>query len=398
MLMNQKKILAAAIIALSVSGCALFNRSNINIPNYNSQLIKELILKAVNGDTSANYLLGNLVNLNLPLMNNYNTLSVDSMTAGGKKYYLALISFPNPAYNRFAVYDSVLNLYLVDKSLNGYITDTVITINRKKFIKVSEDYLTKDILILNRLSLYQVNDTSAGLIFRTFTKLIEPKAEYDQIITGFSDDRIVTSLSNKINSPISGKSDVFIYNYSKLKYISPNNIFDKFVEAQINGFKHKVEKPEIKDKGTLYSSVGIDIGLDTIKTTGNVRDIQGYTLTLPDNNWKVLHNFIITDLVKKDFKGTRYVNDIIGANISVILIPSQDSAEMFENYPLKNISEGKYRVRYSDKIPSMKDFVQYFELSCGVKKYILILRASKFTYDEFKSMYQGIINSFTIDC
>ena len=396
--MKQKIVFTITIIGLLFSGCRLLNKPKLRTTNYYSGSIYKLILKAVNGDTISNKMLGDFADLSLPVMNNYNSLTVDSMINGNNKFFLALISFPNPIYNRFAVYDSALNLYLKDKSLNGYIRDTVIEINGKRYIKLSESFLTQDILTLNRVSFYLVNDTSARLIFRTFTKLIEPKAEYDQKITGFSDDRIITDLSSNADSPISNKSDVFAYNYSKMKYLSPNNIFDNFVKEQIDNFKHKVEHPEIKDKSTFYSSVGIDIGLDTIKTTGNTRDSQGYTLTLPDNNWKVLHDFTITGIVKKARKGTRYVNDIIGANISVMLIPPQDSTEMFENFSLKNISEGRYKVRYSDKIPSRKDFIQYFELSCGDKKYILVLRASKYTYDEFKSMYQGIINSFTIDC
>ncbi len=396
--MKQKIIFIITIIGLFFSGCRLLNQPKPLTPNYNSASIAKLIIKAVNGDTLSNKMLGYFTDLSLPVMNNYNSLSVDSMTIRNKKFYLVLVSFPNPIYNRFAIYDSALNLYLKDKSLNGYVKDTVIKINKKKFVKVSENFLTRDILTLNRLSLYEVNDTSARLIFRAFTQLIEPKAEYNQRITDFSDDRIITNLSSNVDSPISNKSDVFIYDYSKLKYLSPNNIFDNFVKEQIDNLNNKVEQPEIKDTSTFYSSVGIDINLDTIKTTGNTKDSQGYTLTLPDNNWKVLHDFTITDLVKKDFKGTRYVNDIIGANISVILIPPEDSTEMFENYPLKNISKGKYLVRYSDKIKSRKDFIQYFELSCGAKKYILILRASKYTYGEFKSMYQDIINSFSIDC
>ncbi len=396
--MKQKIILTILFTSLLLSGCSLFNQPKTQIHPYNSVSISDLIIKAINGDSVSNKMLGNFTDLSLPLMTNYNSLSIDSMINQGKKYYLALISFPNPIYNRFAIYDSALNLYLKDKSLNGYIEDTVITVNGKKFIKVTENFLTKDILTLNRLSLYQVSDTSARLILRIFTELAEPKAKYYQRITDFSDDRIITSLSGNVESPISNKSDVYIYDYSRMEYKSTGNIFDNFINKQIAGYKHKVEQPEIKDKSTFYSSVGIDIGLDTIKTTGNTRNSQGYSLTLPDNNWKTLHDFTVTDLVKKDFKGTRYINDIIGANISVILIPTQDSTEMFEKYPLKNVSEGKYKVRYSDKIPSSKDFIQYFELSCGAKKYILILRASKYTYDEFKPMYQGIINSFTIDC
>jgi len=396
--MKLKIFLPIIFFSFILSGCKILNQHSTELPNYNSRSISNLIIKAINGDTLSNQKLGNFTDLSLPALNIYNSFSVDSIKAGKKKYYLALITFPNPIYNRFAIYDTALNQYLIDKSLNGYIIDTVIYINGKNLVKVSENFRTKNILTLNRMSLYQITDSSANLIFRSFTRLIEPKAEYSQEITDFSDDRIITNLSSNINSPISNKSDVFIFNYTKMEYISPNGIFDNFAKNEIENFKVKNEQPEIKDKNTYYASVGIDIGLDTIKTTGNTKDSKGYSLTLPDNNWKVLHDFAITGFVNKEFKGTRYLNEIIGASISVILIPSQDSAEMFENYHLDNITKGKYKVRYSDKVLFRKDFVQFFEFTCSDKKYILILQASKHTYDEFKTMYQGIINSFTIDC
>ncbi len=396
--MRQKKIIPILFFSFLLTSCSLFNRSNFQTAEFHSDGLKKLILRAIEGDTTANKALNYFTDPRLPVNNDYSSLEVDSLTlTSGKKYFTVLIGFSNPIYNRFAVYDSTLRLYLIDRSLNGYLNDTILKIGSRKLIKVSESFTSKDTLSVKRISLFQVNDSSAGLIFRAFTQLIELKKEFNQTITEISDDRIKTELSSTKNSPIANKADIFLYNYSKMKYLSENNIFDNFVIDEIKNFGDKSEKPEIIDVKSMYASAGIDIALDTIKTTGNTKDKLGYTLTLPEN-WKTLKNLALTEFLNKEFNGTRYLNDEIGASISIIMIPVQDSAEMFIKYKLKFTTLGKYKVRYSDKIQMRKDFVQFFEYSCGTKKYILILNASKFTYEKYKDIYQNIINSFTIDC
>ncbi len=381
-----------------IPGCSLFNKYKESSKNYYTSDIKNLIHNAISGDTAANKKLGNFTDLNIPANTDFNSFSVDSVIINsGKKYYLALIGFPNPIYNRFAVYDSTLRLYLLDKSLNGYLIDSILNLNKRKIVRVSESFISKDTLKVNRLSLFLISDSTAKLVFRTFTKLVEPKNKFTQTVTEFNSDRIRTEMESTKESEISNKADVFLFDYDKSKYISTNNIFDNFVTNQIRNFNLKPEKPEITDLKSFYASVGIDINVDTLKTTSNTKDRLGYTLTLPDN-WRTIRNLSITDYLKDATAGTKYMNDQIGSSISVIMIPPEDSAEMYINYKLNNQTNGKYKVRFSDKIPMRKDFVQFFEFSCGSSKYILILTASKYTYDEYKQIFQSIINSFTIDC
>ncbi|HUX60908.1 MAG TPA: hypothetical protein VMV32_06320, partial [Ignavibacteriaceae bacterium] len=116
------------------------------------------------------------------------------------------------------------------------------------------------------------------------------------------------------------------------------------------------------------------------------------------DNWRTLKDVGITSFLKRGVKGTEYINETIGASISVITIPLADSAEMLINYNLDKSTKGKYLVRYSGKIELKKDFVQFFEYTCGTKKYLLILQASKYTYEQYKDMFQNIINSFAINC
>lgn len=394
----MKRLFIISLALMIFSGCSILNKGRKSEPEYNSFSLRAIVEKAINGDTAANKKLSYLADLNLPVKASYNSFTIDSLKIkSGKKYYLVLLNYPNPVYNRFAVYDSTLRLYLLDKSLNGNIYESVIDLNGQTIVKILEDFISKDVLTVNRLSLYRIDAGSTQMIFRTFTKLAEPKIEFDQKITEISTDRIKTEITSTKSSEINDKGDVFAYDYSTGKYNSPNNLFTGFVIDRIKNFNQKVEKPEITDKKSMYASVGIDLNLDTLKTTGNTKDTRGYTLTLTDN-WKTLKNIAITDYLNKELKGTRYINEVLGASISIIMIPAQDSAEMYINYDLNKTTEGKYRVRYSDKITTRKEFVQFFEFSCGIKKYILILRASKFTYEKYKNDYQTIINSFTIDC
>jgi hypothetical protein len=393
-----KKTTTLIILTLVLGSCSLFNKPKTDLRSCNSRSLRDLVVRAVSGDTGANKELSNFIDLNIPINNDYITLVIDSLSAkANKKFFIVLINYPNPIFNRFAIYDTALNIYLLDKSLNGYLNESVINLNENKLIKISESFISKDILQVFRISLYQINDTSANLSFRTFTKLTEPKIVFNQIIAEFSTERIRTELSSSKTSAISGKADIFLFDYAKKEYISQNNTFDNFVLEYIKNYTNIPDKPEITDKKSLYASIGIDIDLDTIKNTGNIKNTQGYTLTLTDN-WKTLKDISILDFFKTPLKGTKYINDIIGSYISVIALPEGDSSENYIDYKLTNSSAGKYRVRYSEKIDFKKDFTQFFEYSCGTKKYLLILTASKYTYDKYKDDLNNIINSFSINC
>ncbi len=396
--MRNKAAISLLISCLLISGCSLFNKPKTPSKIFYASDIKNLIQKAISGDTTANKTLSYFADIHIPSNDDYNAFSIDSMTINsGKKYFLILLSFPNPIYNRFAIYDSTLRLFLLDKSLNGHLSDSVFNLDKRNVIRVSESFISKDTLQVNRVSLFLINDSTATLAFRTFTKLVEPKMEFTQTITEISDDRIKTEFNSSKESSITNKADVFLFDYSKRKYISQNNLFDNFVISRIANFNIKPEKPELTDIKSMYASVGIDIDIDTIKTTANTKDRLGYTLTLPEN-WKTIKELALTDFLKEETKGTKYLNDQIGASISVMTIPLKDSAEMYVNYRLNLSTTGKYKVRFSDKIQMRKDFVQFFEFSCGTNKFILILKASKYTYETYKDIYQSIINSFTIDC
>ncbi len=392
----MKKFLLTVLISagILIFGCSLLKK-HPGEGSYNSFSIKALIIKAVNGDQNSNRLLSNLIDPRLPVSKNYNRLTVDSLvTKNGKQIYFALLTFPNPVYNRFAVYDRDLRAYLIDNSLNGYVDYKIDSTINKKLIELDEDFTSKDVLNIRRLSLYQIFDTTANLVFRNFTELKTPDNDFFQNISEITDYRIKSVISSASNSEIFNKSDIFNWDTNKKEYVSFDSLFEKFALNYIMNFNYKPLNPEIIDYKSALTSAGMEPGTAAFSDSTSK---NGFGLTLPDT-WDTLNNFSVNDLLNKSFQGVRYINEKLGASVSVVILPPADSAESFTKHKLTNSAKGKYRVRYSGKIPFKKDFIQYFEYSCGNKKYLLMLRASKFTYNKYKTIYQDIINSFTIDC
>ncbi len=244
--MNKNLSILLIVCGIIFSGCGLFN-GHREI-NYNSRAVKSLIVKAVNGDRTSNDMLSGLIDYRLPLNANYNQLSVDSLfTKNGRLIYFALITFPNPLYNRFAVFDGNLRAYLIDKSLNGYVGYKIDSTDNKRYIELDEHFDSKDILNIRRISLYQVFDTTAGLVFRNFSELKTPDNDYFQNLSEITEYRIKTIVGSSSGSAIFNKSDVFNWDTNTKKFVSFDSLFDNFVYKYIENFKNNPVKPELKD-------------------------------------------------------------------------------------------------------------------------------------------------------
>jgi hypothetical protein len=357
--------------------------------------LKEIAEKAINGERIYNDTLGGLIDYSLPLNSGFNTLQVERIiTPVNKTFFALLMEYPNPVYNRFAVYDSSLHLVLMDKALNGNIGLKTINLDNRQYIEINESFLSKDILGINRVSLFRI-DSAVTLVFRTFTKFSTPKNEYCQIITELSRERIITKLSSIKRSLLSNKSEIFMFDDKQKKYLSQGNIFINFIKAQDSAFKRVAEKPEITDQNSLLQSVGITKEADTIKTASNIMSKAGYYLTL-DEGWKEIKDISLYVFTNR-LRGDKYYNPIMGTNIFISQISGKDSAEMFVKTKLLNLTQGKYRVRFTKKTEQGKFYVQYFEFSCGERKYLMIFEASKYTYEKYKTTYQDIINSFEME-
>jgi len=389
-------LIIITVTFLSLSGCKKQGRETNQI-KYNSRNITELVKQATNGNSVSNRLLHQLIDLALPIHNRYNQLTVDSLvTQNGKIFYTVLLSFPNPLYNRFAIYNKRLELFLLDKSLNGYLSESMIKAGNYNYIEITERFLTKDILKLERVSLYRITGTSADLIFRAFTKLKEPGITFTQSINEITENRIKTILGSSKFSKLRNKGDIFEYDNSLKRYISKANVFYKYIVNRIKRFRRKLKKPELVNRNSAMVSVGLNPNLIVTKTENTINN-SGFSISLT-KDWQELKHISITRFLNHEFVGTKFINNLLGSQITVIKIPPQDSSEQYINYKLDHVKEGKLLVRYSDRIFLGKESLQFFEYSCKTKKYLLIFEASKYTYDKYKNLYDNIINSFFIVC
>jgi hypothetical protein len=389
------KFIILTIISLLFIGCSKTIREK-QISSLTENILKEIVIKAINGEWIYNDSLGGLIDYSLPQNSNYNALKIERIiTPVNKTFFALLIEYQNPVYNRFAVYDSAFHLILMDNSLNGKIGLKTFNINNRQFIETDESFLSKDILGISRVSLYRI-DSTVTLGFRAFTKLTTPANEYYQIITEISPDRIKTNLASIKLSLISDKSEIFTFDDKQKKYLSQSNTFMDFIKEQIASFQRAVEKPEITDKNSILQSVGIIKEEDTIKTVPDINSKSRYYLTI-DEKWKEIRDISLYEFANK-LRGDKYYNPIMGTNIFIAQIPGKDSAEVFVKTRLLNVTQGKYRVRFTNKIEQRKFYIQYFEFSCGERKYLMIFEASKYTYEKYKTTYQNIINSFVMEC
>ena len=393
----MRKIFTIIILsAFFLAGCA--KKSEIKKPlTISSFQLKNLVTKAISGNKAVNDSLHQLIDLTLPLNSNYNQFSIDSISVNNKKFYSVLITFPNPIYNRFAIYDNSLRNYLLDKSLNGYVNEKIISLNSYKYFRVLENFVSKDNLNLQRLSLYSVKNSGANLIFRAFTQLNEPHAKFEQKIDEISPDRIKTSFSSSIKSSLRNKADIFEFDSAQNKYVSKAEVFLNFIKARIKYYKHRTIKKELTDRKSALNSVGINPEQVNIKD--NKSKNTNYTISIT-NDWSEIKDLSINDGLKKRLKGDKYLNNLIGASISVIPLYENESAEMYINYDrkLRKKKDGSILVRYSSTKISGRSLIQYYEFSCDSKKYLLILSCSKYTFKKYQKLYSKIINSFHINC
>jgi hypothetical protein len=389
------KFIILTLLALLLIGCTRTTREKPKL-SLNENTLSDIVTKAINGERIYNDSLSELIGYSLPINFNFNNIDIKRIiTPVNKTIFTVLIEYPNPVYNRFAVYDSALHLILMDKSLNGNIRLKTINFNNQLFIEINESFLSKDILALSRVSLYRA-DSAVTLHFRTFTKFTTPTNEYYQLITDILPDRIKINLNSKKRSILSHKSDFIILTDNQNINLNKNNTFINFIQKQIADFKRVPDKLEITDENSVLQSVGITKNTDTLKSASNIITNSGYYLTI-DEHWKEIRDIVLDGYANR-LRGDKYYNAIMGSNIFIALIPGNNSAEDLVKAKLLNVTQGKYKVRFTNKIEQRKLYVQYFEFSCGERKYLMIFEASKFTYNKYKNIYQDIINSFIMEC
>jgi hypothetical protein len=229
-------------IALSIlvfSGCGSEGEQ------INESELRKLIIEATAGDTDANARLKGLLGTNHIGKSDYNQLYIDSLYIGDKHFFSVLLEYFDPSLNLFAIYDGNLNFFLLDKSLNGYLNSEWNKMGDRKFVFVQERFLTKDILTLDRLSIYEVFDSSAALIYRSLSQFKKDSVVCSQTVESITPNFILTKISGIKDIEINNQPDTFYFNSKSENYISEKNIFNSYVKKDIGDFSWIITKPEI---------------------------------------------------------------------------------------------------------------------------------------------------------
>lgn len=376
--MHKISLYFVLIISFALTSCSIFNGDD----ELDSKKLRALVLEAINGDYDTNVKLSGLIDTQHYLKTDFNQLTVESGFINYKYYYFVLLEYYDPTLNLFAVYDDNLKLLLLDKSLNGNLSAVWTDKGSLHFIFLQERFQTKDVINLDRLSIYEVMDTTAELVYRSLSKLVKDNETSYQTIEEISEDKIVTKLSGPAESGIHNKRDTFEFNPVTKKYLSKTNLFSEYVKTEVADFRWITTKPQIP--ANTFGDEKINYG-------------DGYQISLR-GDWQKVAPYTESTLLKENLTGTRFTNTNLNSSITVLMIPKGKSGEEYALYSFSNTTDGKYKIR-STEVYSMGDnFNQVIEHSCGDNKFLLLIDSPKTIFEQNKQVFEEIISSFLIDC
>ena len=372
-MMNKLLLIAITILTLAFSACSTDDE------NLNSAKLRELVLQSLDGNYEANVKLKGFIDPEIIRRKDFNSIRIDSGYINKKYYYSVLLEYFDPLLNRFAIYDNQLRLCLIDKSLNGNLSAEWIAKENRNFVFVQEKFLTKDVLNIDRLSIYEVYDSTADLVYRSISKLVKDKMTSSQTIEKITTDFIVTKISGKSDLNVINKIDTFYFYSNSRKYLSSKNVFNNFVKQEINDFRWVITKPQIPAENFDNNAL-LEFYIDL------------------NEEWVKVPNYNEDKLLKSSLTGIKYYNDQLKAAITVFEIPSGKTGEDYSLYPFSTSTGDSYKKRSTGNYTMDKNFNQLLEHSCGDKKYLLLFDSPKKIYDQNKRKLDTILNSFTIDC
>ena len=402
--MTKKLIILLLTVLLALS-CNKRKTDQIH-PQVDGNSLKKMVEEALWGSEKANFNLSGLVRSDAPSPDNANQIFVDStQTKSGKKYYSLLIEYPNPSFNILAVFDKDLILYLHDNSLNGNISTKWQTFSNKKYLVASENFLTKDFLRLSRLSLYTFIGTKLYLVFRTFTYFDKTGEVYQQTVQKINNNTITTHITTEVKgSKLNNVTDNFDFILSEDKYISSENVMTNFIMDEIKKADWKLEKPELK-KDTIQTTKIDNNTINNEQTQDDKSDNtnnesvkpKGFQIWL-NAGWEAPVSGPVTEYLISRLDGFQYNNPKLGSKLFVIPLPEGSTSAQFVKYKFGKPTKGNYKVRQTELIEVGNYMIQFFEHTCEQKSYLLLLKAPTKTYDNFKNLYNNIVNSFFIEC
>ena len=374
--MRQILISILTLLALTFYGCGFGDKE------VDSSKLRTLITEAIAGDKDANEALNGLLSSKHAGKSDYNQLNIDGFKLNDKQYYSVLLEYADPTLNLFAIYDNELNFYLLDKSLNGNLSVEWATSGSRLFVFLQERFLTKDVLSLDRLSIYEVFDETASLVYRSFSRFLEGNDISYQTVVVITKAYIATKVSGLKDKAIDNQTDTFYFDNHAKKYLSKWNLFNKYVKQQIREFSWVTIKPQIQSD---------------ILENGNTLTRQGYQISLgPD--WEEIPSYKEDKLLLKSMVGTKFINRSFNSSFTILEIPKGENAEKYSPYNFEKPTIGDYQIRATAIYDSGTNYSQILEHSCGEKKFLLLFECPKTIYKQQKKIFDQIISSFTIKC
>ena len=228
------------VISITLAGCSSDSDKKINSPK-----LRQTIVQAISGDYDANVRLHGMISSKQIGKSDFNQLAIDSFRIDKRSYYSVLLEYSNPTLNLFAIYDDDLNLYLLDKSLNGNLSAEWVQSGNRNFVFLQERFLTKDVLSLDRLSIYEVKNKSAYLIYRSLSRFVLGKNISYQTVESLTNDFILTKMTGLEDESLDNQPDTFYFDPNSNRYISKWNLFNNYVKQKIKEFDWVVIKPQI---------------------------------------------------------------------------------------------------------------------------------------------------------
>ena len=370
-------LLAIVTIIIFTLSCCTDSDERIN-----SIKLRELVLHAIAGDYDANLSLNGLISTKHVGINDYNQFTINEFTLNNKNYFYVILEYTDPTLNLFAIYDADLNFYLLDKSLNGNLSAEWSTSGSRLFVFLQERFLTKDVVSLDRFSIYEIFPESALLIYRSLSRLVIDKNISEQTVEGITEGYILTKLNGISDKTLDNQQDTFYFNIKSRNYLSKSNYFNKYVKKEIRQFNWVIIKPEIP----------ADMLEDAI-----IINRPGYQIAL-GSDWEEIPFFNESKLLLSSLSGTKFLNTSLNSSFLIFEIPAGKGAENYSPQPFGESTTGEYQMRSTEIYESDNNHYQIFEHICGERKFMLLFECSKDTYLSNKRLLDQIISSFRIEC
>ncbi|HEY6436443.1 MAG TPA: hypothetical protein VIY47_07620, partial [Ignavibacteriaceae bacterium] len=243
-------------------------------------------------------------------------------------------------------------------------------------------FFTKDVLSIDRLSIYEIGKSNASLVYRSLSRFAKDNILSYQTVEEITPKYILTKISEPIESGINNQLDTFYFNSDSKKYLSKSDLFDNYVNQEVKNFIWITTKPQITEEF-------IETETDTVT--------KGFKIIV-SKEWKKIPKFTESAHIKQSLVGIKYYSESTGASFTILEIPRGEESEKYCPYTLTETQKGQYRIRASTFFEIEKNYLQIFEHICGGTKYLLLFECPKSVYVANKKIFSDIINSFSIDC